>query len=104
MKRRLLSSPLSFFCGRDNAGESHARWFINTAARIDNTNRSRLSGGFMSMSNEQLATRFVEILAERASRNGLTVPRWSTLPANWRRVWIETVPAFLEELGYQAIA
>jgi hypothetical protein len=58
----------------------------------------------MSMSNEQLATRFVEILSERATRNGLTVPRWSTLPANWRRIWIETVPAFLEELGYQAIA
>jgi hypothetical protein len=53
----------------------------------------------MSMNNEQLANRFVEILAERANRNGLTVPRWSTLPANWQRVWIETVPAFLEELG-----
>jgi hypothetical protein len=58
----------------------------------------------MKASNEQLATRFVELLAEKAMRNGLTVPRWSTSPANWRRIWIETVPAFLEELGYQAIS
>jgi hypothetical protein len=58
----------------------------------------------MSTTNEQLANRFVEILAERANRNGLTVPRWATLPANWRRIWIETVPAFLEELGYQPMA
>jgi hypothetical protein len=57
----------------------------------------------MKASNEQLATRFVELLAEKALRNGLTVPRWSTVPANWRRIWVETVPAFLEELGYQSI-
>jgi hypothetical protein len=57
----------------------------------------------MIVSNERLAFRFVELLAEKAMRNGQTAPRWITLPLEWRRVWTETIPAFLQEIGCRVI-
>src|SRR5260370_17668875 len=57
----------------------------------------------MIASNERLAMRFVELFAEKAMRNGQTLPRWIALPRAWRRVWTETVPAFLQEIGCRVI-
>jgi hypothetical protein len=53
----------------------------------------------MSNSNEELAMRFVELLVERASRNGQTVSRWTNLTPAWRRIFCEAVPEFLNQLG-----
>jgi hypothetical protein len=58
----------------------------------------------MTANNEQLAFRFVELLADKAMHNGQAVPRWITLPPAWRRIYTETVAAFLEGLGYRVIA
>jgi hypothetical protein len=57
----------------------------------------------MSASNEQLAMRFVESLTQSAARNGQSAFRWTTMNPAWRRVFIETVPAFLDEIGHQSI-
>jgi hypothetical protein len=57
----------------------------------------------MSASNEQLAMRFVELLTQSAARNGQSAFRWTTMNPAWRRVFIETVPAFLDEIGHQSI-
>ncbi len=53
----------------------------------------------MATNNEPLAMRFVELLAERALRNGQTVSRWTNLPAAWRRIFTEVVAEFLDEQG-----
>ena len=57
----------------------------------------------MSVSNEQLAIRFVELLTQSATRNGLSALRWTTMNPAWRRVFIEAVPAFLGEISHQSI-
>jgi hypothetical protein len=57
----------------------------------------------MSTGNEQLAMRFVELLAQSATRNGQSPLRWTTMNPAWRRVFIETVPAFLDEISHQSI-
>jgi hypothetical protein len=58
----------------------------------------------MAASNEQLTVRFVELLVEKAMRNGQRVPGWTGLSAIWQRIWAETVTAFLEGLGYHVMA
>jgi hypothetical protein len=55
----------------------------------------------MNSSDEQLTIRFVELLAEKARSKGQTVSNWAAMPANWRRVFAETVPAFLRQIGYR---
>ncbi len=57
----------------------------------------------MTANYEQLAMRFVELLADRAMRSGQTVSRWAGMASTWRRILIETVHAFLDELGYHVI-
>jgi hypothetical protein len=57
----------------------------------------------MTANYEQLAMRFVELLADRATRSGQTVSRWTGMASTWRRILIETVHAFLDELGYRVI-
>jgi hypothetical protein len=54
-----------------------------------------------SNENEKLAMRFVDLLADKAVRNGQPISRWNNLSLAWRHTFVETVPAFLEELGYQ---
>jgi hypothetical protein len=58
----------------------------------------------MSAGNEKLVMRFVELLVESATRNGQHVSRWTSMTLVWRRILTETVPAFLDELGYRATA
>jgi hypothetical protein len=55
----------------------------------------------MNTSDEQLTIRFVELLAEKARSNGQPVSNWAAMPSNWRRVFSETVPAFLRQIGYR---
>jgi hypothetical protein len=55
-----------------------------------------------SNQNEKLAMRFVELLAEKAIRNGQPISHWGNMSPAWQRTFVETVPAFLEELGYRA--
>ena len=55
----------------------------------------------MTASYEQLAMRFVELLNDRATRGGQTVSSWTGMASTWRRVFTETVHAFLNELGYR---
>jgi hypothetical protein len=57
----------------------------------------------MSASNEQLAMRFVELLAQSATRNGQSASRWTAMNPAWRRVFMETIPAFLDEVSHQSI-
>jgi len=57
----------------------------------------------MSASNEQLAMRFVELLAQSAARNGQGASRWTTMNPAWRRVFVEAVPAFLDEISHESI-
>jgi hypothetical protein len=52
--------------------------------------------------NEKLAMRFVDLLAEKALRNGQPISRWSNMSLAWQRTFLETMPAFLDELGYGA--
>jgi hypothetical protein len=66
--------------------------------------RAHKKDGRMTANNEQLAFRFVELLADKAMRNGQAVPRWTTLPSAWRRIYTETVAASLEGLGHRVIA
>jgi hypothetical protein len=54
-----------------------------------------------SNQNERLAMRFVDLLAEKAVRNGRPISRWGNMSPPWQRAFLETVPAFLEELGYR---
>jgi hypothetical protein len=51
-----------------------------------------------------LAIRFVERLVERASSNGQALSHWAKLTPAWRRIFSETIAAFLDEVGYRAIA
>jgi hypothetical protein len=53
---------------------------------------------------EQLAMRFVELLNDRATRSGQMVSRWTVMASTWRRIFIETVHAFLDELAYRVIS
>jgi hypothetical protein len=55
----------------------------------------------MNSTDEQLTIRFVELLAEKARSNGQPVSNWAAMPSNWRRVFAETVPAFLRQIGYR---
>ena len=56
----------------------------------------------MPASNEQLAIRFIEILSDSAKRNGNGLPMSQMCAqAAWRQIFVETVRAFLDELGYQ---
>jgi hypothetical protein len=55
----------------------------------------------MNSREEKLAMRFVDLLAEKALRGGQTVWRWNNMSPSWRGIFIEAVPAFLEELGYR---
>jgi hypothetical protein len=55
----------------------------------------------MNSREEKLAIRFVELLAEKTQRSGLSAWHWSNLPPSWRGIFMEAVPAFLEELGYR---
>jgi hypothetical protein len=57
----------------------------------------------MSASNEQLAMRFVELLTQSAARNGQSALQWTTMNPAWRRVFMETIPAFLDEISHQSI-
>ena len=54
----------------------------------------------MSSKKEQLVIRFVELLVEKAMRNGQTISSWTTMLPAWRRIFSETVPEFLETIGY----
>jgi hypothetical protein len=56
----------------------------------------------MIANNEKLAIRFVDLLAERADWDGQRAPRWDSLSSAWRRILIETIAAFLAELGATA--
>jgi hypothetical protein len=47
--------------------------------------------------------RFVELLAQNSTRYGQSALRWTTMSPAWRRVFIETVPAFLDEISHQSI-
>jgi hypothetical protein len=38
--------------------------------------------------------RFIELLVERASRNGRTISHWAKLRSGWRSIFSETIPAF----------
>jgi hypothetical protein len=58
----------------------------------------------MAASNEQLAVRFVELLSDTALRNGQRVPGWRALSLTWQRIWAATITAFLDALGYRAMA
>jgi hypothetical protein len=58
----------------------------------------------MISNNERLTLRFIELLVERAASNGQTVSRWARLTPAWRRVFSETIAAFLGEVGYDAIS
>src|ERR1700730_5532099 len=58
-------------------------------------------GETMNSREEKLAMRFVDLLAEKALRGGQTVWRWNNMSPSWRGIFIEAVPAFLEELGYR---
>ena len=53
----------------------------------------------MTANYEQLAMRFVELLNDRATRSGQMVSRWTDMASTWRRIFIETVHAFLDELA-----
>jgi hypothetical protein len=55
----------------------------------------------MNSHEEKLAKRFVDLLAEKTQRSGQTVWRWNNMPPSWRSIFMEAVPAFLEELGYR---
>jgi hypothetical protein len=55
-----------------------------------------------SNENEELAMRFVDLLAEKAVRNGRPISGWNNMSPGWRRTFVETVPAFLEKLGFGA--
>jgi hypothetical protein len=56
----------------------------------------------MTASNEQLAIRFIEILSDSAKRNGNGLPMSQMCAqAAWRQIFVETVRAFLDEVGYQ---
>jgi hypothetical protein len=56
----------------------------------------------MPASNEQLAIRFIEILSDSAKRNGNGLPlSQMSVQATWRQIFVETVRAFLDQLGYQ---
>ena len=55
----------------------------------------------MNSQEEKLAKRFVDLLAEKTLRTGQTVWRWNSMPPSWRGIFMEAVPAFLEELGYR---
>jgi hypothetical protein len=57
----------------------------------------------MAANNEQLAICFVELLVERANRNGQALSHWAKLTPAWRRIFSETIAAFLDEVGYRAI-
>jgi hypothetical protein len=48
------------------------------------------------LSNEQLAMRLVELLAERTTQNGRIFSRWATRPKHGRRVFAE----FVDQLGH----
>ena len=58
----------------------------------------------MAVSNERLTFHFVELLVEKAMRNGQRAPGWTGLSPIWQRIWAETVSAFLEGLGYHVMA
>jgi hypothetical protein len=58
----------------------------------------------MAAVNERLAIRFIELLVERASSNGQVLSHWAKLTPAWRRIFSETIAAFLDEVGYRAIA
>jgi hypothetical protein len=56
----------------------------------------------MPASNEQLAIRFIEILSDSAKRNGNGLPMSQMCAqGTWRQIFVETVRAFLDELGYR---
>jgi hypothetical protein len=46
--------------------------------------------------------RFVELLAQSATRNGQSASRWTAMNPAWRRVFIEAVRAFLDEISHQS--
>src|ERR1700686_5723961 len=58
----------------------------------------------MAASKEMLTFHFVELLVEKAMRNGQRAPGWAGLSPSWQRIWAETVSAFLEGLGYHVMA
>jgi hypothetical protein len=57
----------------------------------------------MAANNERLAIRFIELLVERASSYGQVLSHWAKLTPAWRRIFSETIGAFLDEVGYRAI-
>jgi hypothetical protein len=58
----------------------------------------------MAASDEQRAMRFVELLANRAASSGLSAWRWVTLNIGWRRVFIDTVSTFLDEINRESVS
>jgi hypothetical protein len=56
----------------------------------------------MPAGKEQLAIRFIEILSDSAKRNGNGLPMSQMCAQDtWRQIFVETIRAFLDELGYQ---
>jgi hypothetical protein len=58
----------------------------------------------MAGNAERRAMRFVELLANQAAKSGFNAWRWITLNAGWRRVFIETVSIFLNEINRESLS
>jgi hypothetical protein len=57
----------------------------------------------MAANKERLTIHFIELLVERASSHGQALSTWAKLTPAWRRIFSETIAAFLDEVGHCAI-